>query len=415
MTHDPGVAVLDLHPPSGGIANYGDGLDNPPPLGVITHDAPELDIHPPPGVMTNVGDLDLHFPDMARLGPYPHGDDGWKPDAELDLLPPVDVAMAPHIPDVPPIVAGETPPSDADRTSPPFVDGELQLNRDVEITIFDPGAIDYGMTVFAKSSAHGDSAVVCIPLTLHGTFVDQVLDPDAKDHGDNYPPVKDHMDLAPPPEPPPPEPPPVDTGTICEASCAFFTTILPPHLLPAEAKHSFGTFLCILTIVIGYFVCTTTPHSGFAIVFKVLATSNTNCTIPWSQRCSVALPSCPNLCPTDLIDGEITSRICIESRGEPYGIGNFPDLNSDSGEINQPSLTSMICVVIWECAGIFLFSYQKEVGTRYYAGQDNGHHFTSTSTVTSSKRSCCIGSSWHSLSRMRIKRYSGPIKKDQLL
>jgi hypothetical protein len=81
-----------------------------------------------------------------------------------------------------------------------------------------------------------------------------------------------------------------------------------------------------------------------------------------------------------LEDGEITSRICIESRGEPYGIGNFPDLNSDSGEINQPSLTSMICVVIWECAGIFLFSYQKEVGTRYYAGQDNGHHFTSTSS-----------------------------------
>jgi hypothetical protein len=358
-------------------------------------------------------------PDTTELDLHPPGDFGWKSDAELlDLQTPVDVAPDSHSQepspasvkpsycdwdpptlDAPPIVYGKEilPSSDADWDPPILVedghfmpnstedpsaavipvfdwntsipDGEWQLNSDVEIIIFDPpGAIDNGMIVTAKSTAQDDPQVVYITLTLSGKFVDQVLDPDFKDHGDIYSPVKDHMDLPPPPEPPPPEPPPspvADTGIICEDPSYAFTTILP-HLT-ARALHLFGTVLCpTLTVFLGilaaigfgvYFVSITPQFGYYAINFKVL-TANTNCAIPWSQICPAAIPTCPtNLCLTDLIDGEPPSRI-------------FHDSTRDSGEINQDSWPSMMVHVDkWECTGI-----------SHRAAMDDGNQLAPTSS-----------------------------------
>ena len=123
---------------------------------------------------------------------------------------------------------------------------------------------------------------------------------------------------------------------------------------PSEPKEALGYFVGIA------------PHCGHVMTFKVLCEA-TNRVLLRSQVRPADDPKRPNLRLTDLFDGEPPSRIFVRSKNDPDNDEELPNLDSDTGEIEQDVTPSMVYVDTSDLIGKTFLLAEQEDGTRHRA------------------------------------------------
>ena len=116
---------------------------------------------------------------------------------------------------------------------------------------------------------------------------------------------------------------------------------------------------------LGYFVGIA-QHCGHAMTFKVL-TDDTKRIILRSQVRPADDPTKPNLSLTDLFDGEPPARIFVRSKGDPDDISDYPNLDNESGEIEQDVMPTMVHVDTSELIGKTFLMDTQEDGSKHRA------------------------------------------------
>ncbi|MFM8621767.1 MAG: reverse transcriptase domain-containing protein, partial [Holophagaceae bacterium] len=102
---------------------------------------------------------------------------------------------------------------------------------------------------------------------------------------------------------------------------------------PSTSKEDFGYFVGIST------------HCGHAMTFKIL-TNDTNKIIHRSQVRPANDPSRPNLRLTELLDGEVPSKVFVRSKFESIDPSAQAVINPDSGEIEQLDKPTMVPIEV---------------------------------------------------------------------
>jgi hypothetical protein len=96
--------------------------------------------------------------------------------------------------------------------------------------------------------------------------------------------------------------------------------------------------------------------------FKVLG-ATTNRVLLRSQVHPADDPKRPNLRLTNLFDGEPPSRIFVRSKSDPDNDKDFPNLDSDTGEVEQDVTPSMVYIDTSDLIGKTFLLDQQEAGT----------------------------------------------------
>jgi transposase InsO family protein len=132
-----------------------------------------------------------------------------------------------------------------------------------------------------------------------------------------------------------------------------FYTVDGPSF-PSESKEALGYFVGIAT------------HCGHVMTFKILTDDNTRVLLR-SQVRPADDPKRPNLRLTDLFDGEPPSKLFVRSRNDPPRDEDLPNLDSNSGEIEQDVAPQMVHVDTSELIGKTFLLDPQEDGTRHRA------------------------------------------------
>ena len=123
---------------------------------------------------------------------------------------------------------------------------------------------------------------------------------------------------------------------------------------PSESKEALGYFVGIA------------ENCGHAMTFKILQ-HDTQRVILRSQVRPADDPHSPNLRLTDLFDGEPPSKLFVKSKSDPENSVDLQPISSESGEIEQPSTTSMVHVDTSELIGRTFLMDGAVTGTKHRA------------------------------------------------